>query len=189
MSEISQRQLNVMNSAIRGLFQRYYELPLWRKLLAQRQIDLQGKAILDAGCGSGYSTRLIWDLIKPASLYAFDITPQEVDLARKRCPEAQVFLGDLMAIDLPSESFDAVFTFGVFHHVPDFGGALDEVYRVLRAGGVFIGAEPLSEHSHSSFNWPHFWDVVRTKFAHCTLTKIYLGYFAGFLCIRPPDTD
>ena len=38
----------------------------------------------------------------------------------------------------PNEAFDAVFGFGVLHHVPDWRRALAEVARVLRIGGIYF---------------------------------------------------
>ena len=36
------------------------------------------------------------------------------------------------------QSFDAVFGFGVLHHVPDWQSALGEIARVLKPGGTYF---------------------------------------------------
>ena len=44
------------------------------------------------------------------------------------------------ALDLPHGDgvFDAVFGFGVLHHVPDWQSALGEISRVLKPGGTYF---------------------------------------------------
>ena len=49
---------------------------------------------------------------------------------------------DLMALTLPSKSFDIVTTNEVLEHVPDLDAALREIVRVLKPGGWHIGTHP-----------------------------------------------
>lgn len=49
----------VMNNPLRRVIQKYIEFETFNRFLEQRNISLQGKIILDVGCGSGYSSELI----------------------------------------------------------------------------------------------------------------------------------
>jgi ubiquinone/menaquinone biosynthesis C-methylase UbiE len=45
------------------------------------------------------------------------------------------------AIAVPDSRYDAVFDFGIIHHVPDWRAAVAEVARVLRPQGRFYAEE------------------------------------------------
>ena len=68
---------------------------------------------LVAGCGSGYSIELITKELRPQELVAFDVMPEQIELARQRGLSANVFVGDATNIELPSNKFDAVFVFDI----------------------------------------------------------------------------
>jgi len=72
-----------------------------------------------------------------------------VEKARRRLSRfspgrIRVSVGDAEAIDAPAEAFDAVFDFGILHHVPDWKRAVGEIRRVLRPGGRFFFEEVTS---------------------------------------------
>lgn len=181
--EIGKTQLKMVNSRIRQFFQKHYEFRLFKKLLEKQHIDLTGQAILDAGCGSGYSSELIFREFQPQELYAFDLMPEQVELVKRRGLSAHVFVGNITDTRLPADKFDAVFTFGVFHHVAEWPTALEEVERVLKAGGVLLGGEPNKE--MAGFEWAEFVrGLTATGLRLVESQKIYLGYFQSFLCVK-----
>ena len=41
-------------------------------------------------------------------------------------------------MEFEDETFDAVYTFGVLHHIPDVSKAISEIHRVLKPGGKLL---------------------------------------------------
>ncbi len=63
-----------------------------------------------------------------------------IDLARKRNRDKSISFSvqDAAGLIFSDNSFDAVFDFGIIHHIPDWKKALDEIRRVLQCGGWLI---------------------------------------------------
>lgn len=103
----------------------------------------EGLRVLEIGCGRGVGTEIIFERFRAREVHAFDIDPEMVELARKRLSaygpdRLSLYVGDATAIAEEDASFDAVFDFGIIHHVPEWKLAVAEVARVLRAGGSFF---------------------------------------------------
>ena len=127
-----------MDNPLRAALQRRYEAPLLERLGGR----LAGGRALEIGCGRGVGTELILCRFSAREVHAFDLDPHMVTQARKRlggypagCLDLHV--ADATAIPELDASFDAVFDFGIVHHVPDWETALTEVARVLKPGGRF----------------------------------------------------
>jgi SAM-dependent methyltransferase len=104
-------------------------------------IDLRGRDVLEAMCGSGSTAEYL--LSKGARLSGLDISPALMATFKKKYPAATAICGSILNTGLPDESFDAVFVVGGLHHVqPAIDPAIDEIYRILRPDGYFCFAEP-----------------------------------------------
>lgn len=97
---------------------------------------------LELGCGQGTLARLLVERFG-ARVTATDFDPAQVDLAQSKLRDLgeKVSLQVIDARSLPYEDgqFDAVFSFGVMHHIA--GGwrqVVGEVSRVLSPTGVFV---------------------------------------------------
>jgi SAM-dependent methyltransferase len=94
----------------------------------------------------GYGTQLILDRFGAETVDAVDLDPRAVAAARRRLARygRRVRIVDGSATDLSAAfaageaSYDAVFDFGIIHHIQDWRAALAEVTRVLRPGGRFF---------------------------------------------------
>jgi ubiquinone/menaquinone biosynthesis C-methylase UbiE len=133
----------LMNNPIRAAIQRHFEAG---RLLAMGGPMGGGKA-LEIGCGRGVGTELILDVFGAEAVDAFDLDPRMVALARARHrprgARVRHWVGDAAAIAAPDATYDAVFDFGIIHHIPDWRRALVEVQRVLKPGGRFYAEEVL----------------------------------------------
>ena len=131
----------LMNNPLRAAVQRHYEAPLLRQLGGRAD----GQQVLEIGCGRGVGTEIVLSEFGAARVDAFDLDPGMVALARRRLSRfgdrVRVWEGDATVIDAGDEAYDAVFDFGIIHHVPAWRSALDEVARVLRPGGRFYFEE------------------------------------------------
>jgi len=139
----------MMNNPVRSAIQRRFEA---RRLLAMGG-KMNGGRALEIGCGRGIGTEIVLDVFGADRVDAFDLDPHMVELARERLRDrgAQVRLwaGDASVIDAPDETYDAVFDFGIVHHIPDWRAALAEVRRVLEPGGRFYAEEVLARFIHN----------------------------------------
>jgi ubiquinone/menaquinone biosynthesis C-methylase UbiE len=100
---------------------------------------LEGKDVLEIGCGSGVHARLLAEA--GARVTAIDLTPTAVEMTRRRLElhglDGTVVEADAESLPFPDASFDFVWSWGVIHHSEDTGRVVAEVARVLRPGGRF----------------------------------------------------
>lgn len=132
----------LVNNPARALVQRLYEGPLLRKLGGR----LDGMRVLDVGCGQGVGVQILLKQFGAGQVYGLDIDPQQILRARRRFagkPEGCAILavGSVDELPFPDEYFDAVFDFGMLHHVEDWQAGVAEIQRVLKPSGLFFFEE------------------------------------------------
>jgi ubiquinone/menaquinone biosynthesis C-methylase UbiE len=101
-----------------------------------------GSIALEVGCGRGAGAAIIRKEFQPAVLLAMDLDLRMIRGGRTYLPERErekisFHVADVLRIPARSGSLDAVFGFGILHHVPDWESALKEIIRVLKPGGVY----------------------------------------------------
>lgn len=171
-------EFRAMNNYPRRLIQKHYEMRIFKNMLNHEGIDIHNSKILDAGCGSGYSTKLIFETFKPSKIIAFDYMPEQIALAKKRGLPVDFFVGDMRKTNLPDSSVDAVFIFGVLHHIPNWNAALEEMARTLKKQGVLLVEEP-----RHGFTWRSFEKGLKESgFSTLQKRSIIPFYFQSYLC-------
>lgn len=122
----------------------------WKRVLVRRlgiRPDARG---LDLCCGTGdIAARSLRRLGREGRLVAVDFSPGMLAIARGRLARAQrngavpalALRGDAMRLPFRDESFDFVSIGYGLRNVTDLGACLDEVFRVLRPGGVMASLD------------------------------------------------
>lgn len=104
-------------------------------------IELSGKTVLDAMCGSGQTTEYL--LAQEATVTGLDISGEAIETFQSRWPGAQGLRRSLFNSNLPASSFDCVAIVGGLHHIhPHVSEGLNELHRLLKPGGYFSFMEP-----------------------------------------------
>ncbi len=99
-----------------------------------------GMLVVDIGCGSGVFTRVLSQ--KGFKALGVDMCQALVSSATKIPPVLQYIAADAECLPLTSQSIDAILLSGLIHHLPDPSACANEIYRVLKPGGVFAAFDP-----------------------------------------------
>ncbi|NQX87885.1 MAG: class I SAM-dependent methyltransferase [Halioglobus sp.] len=110
-----------------------------------------GDVVLDLGCGEG---RHVISTYVQAQVHAIgvDLSLEDLQTTRERfedfaepeSSERSFGLSSASALQLPfaDDTFDKVICSEVLEHIPDYRGALREIERVLKPGGLFCASVP-----------------------------------------------
>ena len=153
--KLSPKEFDAMQMGWRKWYIENVELKTFRKF----GLEIEGKDILEVGCGNGYAASLITSE-RPSSYTGLDIMPEQLAIARARGLENAVFVegsaDDLS--DFADESFDAILDFCILHHVEGWRTFFDECRRVLKKDGSIYIADLSRRCIHicdALFHWDH----------------------------------
>jgi len=101
--------------------------------------DLNGRRVLDVGCGRGGTVALIAERFD-ATVSGVDLSPEAIAFCRRihRHPRVRFEVGDAEHVPFEDRSFDAVTNIESSHTYPNLRAFFAEVARVLAAGGLFL---------------------------------------------------
>ncbi len=127
-----------VNTPVRVLQQRF-EINWMAKVCPARDFA----RALEVGCGRGAGARLIRRRFRPVELHTTDLDVEMMQKALRYLSSGErgsihLCAADLLALPYPAASMDAVFGFGVLHHIPDWRRSLKELTRVLKPGGFYF---------------------------------------------------
>jgi ubiquinone/menaquinone biosynthesis C-methylase UbiE len=130
-----------------------YKFPWIMRRIEREATLLQGKHLLEIGCGMGYDS--LEFLKRGVRVTATDLTPNAVALTRRHfeiegVQAEAVRTANALALPFADETFDAVWANGVLHATGDTERAIQEARRVLRPGGRAI-----ISHFYRKPSWMH----------------------------------
>jgi len=128
----------VVNNPVRVLEQSFH-VRWFRKIKPLRPTDV----VLEVGCGRGAGAVLTVEEMQPARVHAMDLDFQMIRRGLKYVPpelrsKISFYVGDSEHLPHRGASLDAVFCYGVLHHVPNWRGAVEEIARIIKPGGTLF---------------------------------------------------
>jgi ubiquinone/menaquinone biosynthesis C-methylase UbiE len=107
-----------------------------------------GQEVLNIACGDG-SESIILASMGAKMVHAFDISPLQIHLAKKRAlinnlsERIDFRVMSVYDLEYPDNKFSLVFGYACLHHF-DIAKAAGEISRVMKQGGIAIFSEPFA---------------------------------------------
>ena len=104
----------------------------------------RGGHVLDVGCGPGYATFDLANLVGPGGrVVAVDVSERfigylDAERRRRGMEQIETHVEDLQALSVPASSVDGAFARWVLCFVRDPRAIVERVARALRPGGAFV---------------------------------------------------
>ena len=129
------------------------ELRLNRCLGDDLKINLEGKIVLEAGCGAGRFTEVL--LKKGAFLVSSDLS-SAVEVNAENFPVSDkhlVIQADINDMPFADESFDVVICLGVIQHTTNTEKTIADLYKLVKKGGTLVI-------DHYTFNKSYYFRIA-----------------------------
>ncbi|MBL4614169.1 MAG: class I SAM-dependent methyltransferase [Magnetovibrio sp.] len=129
-------------------------------------LELQGKKVIDIGCGEGHLVRLMTR--HGAKAFGVECSAIQLEQAHAQKPvgDEVYFEGRAEKLPFDSDSIDVAVFFNSLHHVDieHMALALNEAARVLKSDGILYVCEPVAQGPHFDLMQPvHDETMVRAK--------------------------
>lgn len=126
--------------------------------------------VLDLGCGNGFVSRVVRPYFERR--YALDLSWNVIKEITDRGVER--VQGDCDVLPFQDGSFDCVVAFAVLHHCYGYEELVEEIFRVLKSGGVFY-----SDHDMDIKFFDRFGPLVRLYRRMKGVRNLYKGCVHG----------
>ena len=118
----------------------HYNLETEKKVFSRKSLlsidELNGKTVLDAGCGNG--RYCYWAATHGARVVGIDLGDGVESALKNTCDyeNINIIQGDIFNLPFKNESFDAVFSIGVLMHTGNARKATETLSRKVRNNGI-----------------------------------------------------
>jgi 2-polyprenyl-3-methyl-5-hydroxy-6-metoxy-1,4-benzoquinol methylase len=130
-------------------------------LLKENDIDLNGKAVADVGCGVGNLLAHVGQSYALTGSYGFDFSQAAIDYAKRRGIPADFLHHDIY--ESLGRSFDFIFSTEVLEHLLYPGKALLNLVSAIKPGGGLLITVPDGRKDtysgHINFWSPESWQI------------------------------
>lgn len=151
--------------------------------------------VLELGSGSGAMAAELLERFPRSRLTATDVDPRMLDAARARLgvygKRAHVESADAASLPFDDQSFDAVVSFIMLHHVIEWEAALREAVRVLRPDGLLVGYDLVDSVPARVIHWldrsPHRLAThasIREVLDECDIAPVAIRPSLGRMAVR-----
>ncbi len=116
--------------------------------------DLQGKSVLDLGCGYGENCAEFKSL-GATTVLGVDISEKMLAVATAEHSDIEFIRADMSDLSFLKGKYDVVFSSLALHYIEDFGTLAKNIYSLLNAGGYFIFSQehPLTTAPIAGASW------------------------------------
>ncbi|MCX7122635.1 MAG: methyltransferase domain-containing protein [Gammaproteobacteria bacterium] len=116
---------------------------------------IQGKHILDLGCGTGQALTVLQHQYPQALYYGLDLSESMLSIAQQKASHPSLINADFDAIPLAQKSIDLIFSNLALQWSPDLHLSLQEAKRILKLNGHLIFSS-LTQGSLTELKATHF---------------------------------
>lgn len=102
--------------------------------------ELQGRSVLDLGCGYGENCAKFKEM-GAARVLGVDLSEKMLAVAAEQHPYLDFMRGDMSDLSFVKGQFDVVFSSLALHYIEDFPALARQVISLLTDGGYFIFSE------------------------------------------------
>lgn len=138
---LNQFEKFIITNGIRNFIQSHIETAKLAKLSPTTEFE----NVLEIGAADGNGAQSIDKHFNVKNIFGYELDENLLSIAKSRLtktPQVQekayFTIGDAASLAFPDNSFDAAFSYGVLHHIPNWQEAVKDIARVSKKGSVFF---------------------------------------------------
>ena len=192
--EQMRREFNEWAEAGKGEEMEHHHISITQQTLAMMGLR-PGQRVLDLGCGAGWASRLLAQMVaggeRPGQVIGVDVSDEMIRRARAASTQydnLMFVVGSAQQIPWEENFFDKVLSVESFYYYGDQEGALDELFRVMAPKGELYILINLYTDNHYSLRWVEELKVpVQAKSEQEYIDYLKEHAFEDVRAVRVPD--